>query len=371
MRSAEVVIVGAGIVGAAAAFALAQRGVTDVVILEQEDMPNRHSSGRNASYYLPMYDTPCFSALAQASMPFLVAPPIGFSDAPLFERRGALIAATEVDDGALAAEIEEARSLGIPVETLSPQEARQLIPILKTDWFVSAAFYPGAGPIDVHALSMGYLAAARRAGIRLLANERVLGFRVENGRVHGIETTSGPLSCRTVVNAAGAWAGHVGRLAGARPIAFVPRRRHIVSLPLGPDQGQQTWPFFRCPSLPLYMKPEGTQLLASRMDATADDPGDCISDDLEIATVADAVAAHTTLPVRRVTRAWAGHRTFASDGDPVVGPDPCLQGFIWAAGLGGAGVMSSPLVGRLVAEAVTGAPVQDDFAAVSPSRAGL
>jgi D-arginine dehydrogenase len=369
MRSAEVVIVGAGIIGAAAAFALAQRGVTDVAILEQEDMPNRHSSGRNASYYLPMYDTPCFSALAQASMPFFLSPPDGFTEAPMFEPRGAVIA--EIAGVQLAAEIDEARSLGIAVESLTPDEAGKLIPILKTDWFASAAYYPGAGPLDVHALSMGYLKAARRAGVRVEAHQRVLGICAEHGRVLGVETASGFLACRTVVNAAGAWAGHIGRLAGARPITLVPHRRHIVSLPLGLDLAGQTWPFFRCPSLPVYMKPEGTQLLASRMDATADEPGDCIGDDLEIAAVADAVATHTTLPVRRVTRAWAGHRTFASDDAPVIGPDPLVDGFIWAAGLGGAGVMASPVVGQLVADAITGIACNRELAAVSPSRTGL
>ena len=371
MRSAEVVIVGAGIVGAAAAYALALRGVTDVVILEQEDMPNRHSSGRNASYYLPMYDTPVFSALAQASMPFFRSPPDGFAEAPLLEPRGAVIAATETDRDGLAAEIDEARRLGISVEALSPEEAGELVPILRTDWFATAAFYPEAGPLDVHALSMGFLGGARRAGVRLLTNERLFRIETEGGRVTGVETGSGSLSCRIVVNAAGAWAGEVGRLAGATPIDFVPRRRHIVSLPLGPDLVQRSWPFFRCPSLPLYMKPDGGQLLASRMDEEADAPGDCMSDDLEVAAIADSVASHTTLPVRRITRSWAGHRTFAPDHAPVIGPDPMLQGFIWAAGLGGAGVMSSPTVGRLVADSVTGSPFGGAFAAVAPMRTGL
>ncbi|MGA0594573.1 NAD(P)/FAD-dependent oxidoreductase [Enterovirga sp. CN4-39] len=149
---------------------------------------------------------------------------------------------------------------------------------------------------------------------------------------------------------------------------FEPRRRHIAAIPLPATVVPYEWPFFRCPSWPFYMKPEAGQLLASLMDAELDRPGDCMSDDLRIAEIVDAVERLTTVEVRRVTRGWAGHRTFSPDDAPVIGPDPLVAGFFWAAGLGGAGVMSSPAVGELVATAITGSrqhPLQEQ---VDPAR---
>ncbi|NNM70863.1 FAD-dependent oxidoreductase [Enterovirga aerilata] len=367
-RSADVVIIGAGIVGASIAYALGRRGIGRVVLLEAEVTLNVHSTGRNASYFLPIYDTACFSALAQASLPFFESPPDGFSDAPLLSRRGAVIAALETDADALAAEIAAARSSGVEVKSLAPADVAALVPIVRTDWFAAAAHYPGAGPLDVHALSMGYLSGARRAGVELHLAERCEAIETARGRVVAVRTNAHRYVCGTVVNAAGAWAAEIAAMCGARPIAFEPRRRHIASIPLPATGRPHDWAFFRCPSLPFYMKPEPGQLLASLMDAELDEPGDCMSDDLRVAEIVDTVERLTTLEVRRVTRAWAGHRTFSPDGAPVIGPDPAIAGFVWAAGLGGAGVMSSPAVGDLVAAAVDGSragPLQEQ---VAPAR---
>ncbi|MGA0598429.1 NAD(P)/FAD-dependent oxidoreductase [Enterovirga sp. CN4-39] len=367
-RSADIVIIGAGIVGASIAYALARQGAGSVVLLEAETSLNVHSTGRNASYFLPIYDTACFSALAQASLPFFENPPEGFSDAPLLTRRGAVVAALEKDADALTAEVDSARSSGIEVQSLSPTDVAALVPILRTDWFAVAAHYPGAGPLDVHALSMGYLAGARRAGVELRLGERCEAIEISGGRAAGVKTNAHRYVCGTVVNAAGAWASEVAALCGARTIAFEPRRRHIAAIPLPATIVPYEWPFFRCPSWPFYMKPEAGQLLASLMDAEPDRPGDCMSDDLRIAEIVDAVEHLTTVEVRRVTRGWAGHRTFSPDDAPVIGPDPLVNGFFWAAGLGGAGVMSSPAVGELVATAITGSrqhPLQEQ---VDPAR---
>lgn len=354
MQKAEVVIIGSGIIGASVAYSLTARGLSDIMVLEKEDLPNRHSSGRNASYYLPMYDTDVFSSLGQASFPFFICPPDSFSDGPLFASRGAVIAATEIDEHELEQQIETARTLGIAVEMLTPSEAGELVPIVRTDWIRSAAYYPYAGPIDVHALSTGYIRAAKRRGATFKMNEEVVAIRTNGGRVVAVETRNDVVACSTIVNAAGAWAGMVGKLAGAIDIEFIPRRRHIISVKLDSEATEKNRTFFRCPSLPLYLKPERGRLLASRMDQDPDQPGDCMTDDMRVAEVADSLNIHTKVPVRHIERSWAGHRTFAADDAPVIGTDPHVRGFVWAAGLGGAGVMGAPEVGELVADAVMG-----------------
>jgi D-arginine dehydrogenase len=368
MQAADVVVIGSGILGASVAYALVSRGIRNVLVIEKEEVANRHSSGRNASYYLPMYDTDTFSALAQASFSFLKSPPDDISEEPLLVPRGAVIAATETDRETLENEISAARDLSIAVARLAPRDLQEHVPIVRTDWITSAAYYPEAGPIDVHALSMGYMRAARQGGAQFLYNQQVVAFTRSADRIASVRTTSEEIACDTVVNAAGAWAGETGMLAAAVPISFVPRRRHIISVALAPEYAGRTWAFFRCPSLPLYLKPEAGRLLASRMDEEPDSPGDCMTDDLQVAAVADAVNEYTKLSIRRIENAWAGHRTFTSDDVPVIGRDPWVQGFIWAAGLGGAGVMASPEVGELVADAICGSDERAIARIVSPTR---
>ena len=354
MERADVVIVGAGVVGAAVAYFLTELGIRDVVLLEAEDVLFRHSTGRNAAYYVPVYESPMISGLTVDSLPFLRDPPAGFSDAALLGTEGAIIAAGPQQLAEHEADLAMARELGLQVETLTPRQIVQLVPIARPEHAAAAAFYREAGPIDVNALAMGYVAGARRRGARLLLGRRVTGVVVANGRVARVRTGAGDLACGALVDAAGAWAGELAAMAGASPIPIQPTRRHMIAVKLPPEHSQARWPFFRAPSVGLYFKPEAGRLLASPMDEDPEPPGDCATDEIQIATVADALDTYTTLQVRHIERAWAGHRSFAPDRLPVLGPDPRLGGFFWAAGLGGAGVMTSPAVGHLVAASIAG-----------------
>lgn len=355
MERARIVIAGAGIVGSAVAYALSAAGERDVVVLEAEDVLNRHSSGRNASMYIPLYESGPFGALAEASVPFLRALPDGFSEHPILKPLGSILAATDEDKAALQAEAAEARRLAIPVEELDGKGVQALVPIVRPDRFSFAIHYPTSVEIDVAALSHGYVRGAKRAGVRFALDRRLTGIVRSGDRVTGVRTSQGDIACEAVVNAGGAWAGLIGREAGASPIRFDPLRRHIIVVRLdtpGAEHGR--WPFFRFPAAPLYFKNDGARLLASPMDEEADRPGDCMTNDETLAWTADLVNEYTTLAVRRIEHSWAGHRTFSADRVPVLGPDPALRGFHWAAGLGGAGVMTSPAMGRLVAARILG-----------------
>lgn len=369
MERARIVIVGAGICGAATAYFLARGGETDVVVLEAEDAFNRHSSGRSASYFVPMYETRLLARLAQLAEPFLESPPDGFTPYPLIDRRGAVVAAGESDLASFRAELATARELGIPVDEIDPASIPELIPIARPQGIAAAAFYPGAGAMDCNALSMGYVGHARRAGVRFALDRRFTGAEVRGGRVTGATTSAGRIACDILVNAAGAWAGATAALAGATPIACQPRRRHVVCVTLPPEHAQARWPFFRCPSLPLYFRPEAGQVLASAMDAEPLAPCDCPTDELRLALAADALAAHTTLRFSRIASSWAGLRVFSPDGVPLVGWDPALAGFLWVAAVGGTGIQSSPAIGQLAADLLLGRDMRDPMLAVmDPAR---
>ena len=117
MRHSAVVVVGGGILGAAVAYELAERGQRDVVVLESEPALNRHSTGRSAAYYIPMYESLAYASLAKASLPFLKNPPAGFSDRAIFSQDGALIAAIEGHAAGIKSEMAQAQSLGIEVRS--------------------------------------------------------------------------------------------------------------------------------------------------------------------------------------------------------------------------------------------------------------
>jgi D-arginine dehydrogenase len=369
---ARIVIVGAGICGAATAYFLACAGETDIVVLETEDAYNRHSSGRSASYFVPMYETWLQAHLARLAEPFLQSPPAGFTPYPLLDRRGAIIATNEANLPTFRTELATARALGIPVEEIDPARIPELIPIARPQGMAAAALYPGAGAIDCNALSMGYIGHAKGAGVTFALDRRFTGAEVQGDKVIGARTDAGPIDCDIIVNAAGAWAGQVAALAGATPIACQPKRRHVICVTLPPEFGQARWPFFRCPSIPLYFRPEAGQVLASAMDAEPCEPCDCPTDELQIAFAADALVTNTTLRFARIESSWAGLRVFAPDGVPLVGWDLLLHGFMWVACVGGTGMQSSPAIGRLVADLLLARGADDpSLPQMDPARFAL
>lgn len=379
MRKRHVVIVGAGICGAATAYFLSRRTspsqTFEVSVLEAEDTFNVHSSGRSASYFVPMYETWLLARLAREAEPFLQSPPDGFADHPLIDRRGAVLGADAAHAASHDEEVRMARELDLEVQELDPSGVQDLIPVLRPGELgdpkrlVRAAAYAAAGALDTHALSMGYIAQSRRAGVKFHLGQRLRELRWSAGRICGVETDQGSYPCDVLVNAAGAWAGEVAALAQASAAVVDPRRRHVIGVELPAQFKGARWPFFRCPSWPLYFRPEAGQILASAMDADPVPPSDCPTDDLQVAVTAQALSDHTTLEFRRLATSWAGLRVYSADGVPLVGWDAQREDFLWVACTGGVGMQSSPAVGALAARYLAGEHPQDELARrLDPAR---
>jgi D-arginine dehydrogenase len=372
MRSTGVVVIGGGILGTAVAYELAKRGQRDVVVLESEPALNRHSTGRSAAYYIPMYESLAYASLARTSLPFLKNPPPGFSDNPIFSQDGALIAAIEGHAAAIKAEMAQAQSLGIEVRSVGAHEMRQLVPVARPELIEAAAYYPEAGEIDVAALAQAYVRNAEHLGVKFSLSDRFSGLKLDREKIVGVISTSGETSCEFVVNAAGAWATETATLANASALPLLVLRRHLLRMRLPAQWQRASWPFFRCPSLPLYYKPSGGELLFSPMDAEPDQPRDCSTDPSRIAAAIAALTSYTTLTANPDdVEAVAGHRVFGEDHGPIVGEDPARPRFYWAAALGGSGIMAAPAVADAVASAILGqTPPLIDTAAIAPARFG-
>jgi len=371
-RTFEVIIVGAGIAGASLAYFLAQRGLGNVLVLEREEQPGQHATGRSASVLSSLEPAAPVLRLKCLGGRFLRSPPPGFSEHPLHSPTGILT--LEAAGARRAAAAREHAALlhahGVKVLPLSAEEARALVPVLETSAFAGGVLCPEDGHIDVHELLWSYLRHARRRGAQLRCGEEVTGFRSEAGRCRGVRTRRAEYRARVVVNAAGAWAGPLAEAAGAAPVGLTPRRRTMVQF-ASPD-GIRTagWPMVVHEPLGLYFKPESGGVLASPMDEDPQLPCDARPDEMSIALAMERLdrLAPALVP-RSLQRTWAGLRTFAGDGVFVVGEDPRLKGFFWLAGLGGAGIETSPAVGALAADLLLdGRTARFDASLLAPER---
>ncbi|MDG4766022.1 FAD-dependent oxidoreductase [Solwaraspora sp. WMMD406] len=365
----DFMVIGGGIAGASAGFHLSSRGT--VLVIEMAAHPGTHSTGRSAALYSPYYGNPVVRALTRASRDFLARPPAGFTEHPLLTPRGVLALCPPGAEEQFTATLAEGQTATVPAREIDPVEAAALCPAVRPGWYTRAMLKPDTWDIDVDSLHQGMLRRIRAAGGTVLRDARVDSIRPE-GDGWRIHTRDGSHRAPVVVDAAGAWADQVAVAAGAAPVGCVPLRRTACVVDVPADLRPQGWPMVTDVTATFYLKPESGGLLISPMDAQPDPPGDARPDDLDVALGIARVEAATTVPIRRVRHAWAGHRTATADDTPVVGVDPCLDGFVWLAGLSGYGVQTAPALGQLVAAAVGGVPATGELAtvaaALSPAR---
>ena len=243
---------------------------------------------------------------------------------------------------------------------IAPAEALARVPILRPEAVVAAMLEPDAMDLDVHGLHNGFLAGARRRGTQVLCNAHVED--IEHGSDGWtLRTTIGAVSAAILINAAGAWADEVARLAGIEPLGLVPKKRTAFLVPLPHDTDAHAWPLVDDVGESFYFKHDAGQIFVSPADATPSAPADVFADEIDIAIGAERLQEATTLTIRRVSRSWAGLRTFAPDNAPVVGPDPDVPDFIWLAGQGGTGVKTAPALSRACASLMENGRLPDDL----------
>lgn len=367
----DVLVIGAGIAGASIAAHLAEH--RSVALLEAETQVGYHSTGRSAALFSEIYGGALVRALSRGSRDFFYSPPTGFSAEALVKPRGSLFIATKAQRARLKA------FAGLPdvaaaVRQVSADEAIRLCPILRPELIAEGAYEAEAADIDVDALHQGYLRKLRTNNGILLTEHRVTALRREGDRwvvMAGDER----LTAAVVVNAAGAWADHVGALAGASPIGLEPRRRTALLVEPPTGVAVDAWPMVIDIEEKFYIKPDAGLLLLSPADETPVEPSDVRPDEWDIAVAVDRVEAATTLQVRRIKSSWAGLRSFVPDREPVAGYDLRVPGFFWLAAQGGYGIQTAPAMAAAACATVLSEPLPEvlqaqgiSSAALSPSR---
>ena len=367
-------IIGGGIAGAATAYFLAKSGETDVTLLEREDLLGTHSTGRNAAILRTWTPDPVLTRIALDSARFLNAPPDDFSEHPLVDACGLLIA-TKLSSAEISAVYREIPTEQIPAAIeVSPSAARKIAPHFEPREG-RLIHFPAEGRLDIAALLDGFVNGARRAGARIETGARVARIATDPARATGVTLDDGrEFACERVVIAAGGWAAQLGKQAGS-PVRFRPTRRHLCVTGVDPSIDPR-WPTVWTDAEGFYARPESGGLLLCACDQT-----DVAERELDQAPPAEArvlesIAEKTYRLLPRFAEAeaahfWSGVRTLSVDGRFAVGPDPEVAGLHWVAGLGGHGMTSSAAIGEFASRSILDHCTSDDaelIDALAPSR---
>lgn len=366
-------IVGAGIAGASLAYRLAPYGT--VLLLEQESQPGYHATGRSAAMFMTSYGTPAVRALTRASRAFYERPPSGFAEHPLLTPRGVIYLAGPEDQARLDETFDSLSATAPDVTRIGAAEILHRVPVLKPQKVLGGILEADAMDIDVHALHQGFLREMRRLGGTLATDARIVSGQRRNGLWQLTLADGQIVRARNVVNAAGAWADEVAKACGVVPVGLEPRRRAAFTFQGPTDLDFDDWPVVCGIHEDYYFKPDAGQLLGSPSNADPTVPHDVAPEELDIATGIFHIEEVSCLTIRRPRHAWAGLRSFVSDGDLVIGWDGLCDGFFWLAGQGGYGIQTAAAVSEMAAALLLRQAVPDrllihgvDPAAVNPAR---
>ena len=338
--SYDIAIIGAGMAGASLAAEIGANA--RVLLIEAEEVPGYHATGRSAAFWSETYGGPGIQPLTTASGESLRAG--GFLD-PL----GSLHIGRASENAEAEAFLAAFSGSGVP---LVPVDPRDHVHGLRTGWTIGI-MEPTCAYIDVAGLHTDALSRARRTGAELVLGAALTGASRRHDRWR-IETTAGVYEAAVLVNAAGAWADRVARLAGASPLNIQPYRRTMVQLKTDPSPA---------PGVPhvvhiggdFYFKPEaGGRLWLSPHDETPSDPADVQPEELDVAIAIDRFEQAVDWRVAQLERKWAGLRSFAPDRLPVYGFAADAPGFFWFAGQGGFGIPTAPAAAMIGAALVLG-----------------
>jgi sarcosine oxidase subunit beta len=357
---APVVIIGAGCIGASIAYHLGRRGVKGVLVLEREPFAGAGSTSKAAGGIRAQFSTPISVRISQLSVQHFQRFAAEMGTDPVFFPVGYLfLLADEPRWQAFQRQAEMQRSLGLPVRTLTPQQALELVPQLQVDDLLGATYCSTDGLGNPHEVTQAYVARARELGARFEFTRPATGIVTDGTRVTGVRTATGVIDTPCVVNAAGPHAAEIARWAGVE-LPVVPVRRHCFTT------GPLPWVRDDLPMIVdmhsgVYMHREsgGMLLGLARPD---EPPGFNLGVDWDFLpqVVEPAIARVPALESAEITNGWSGLYETTPDHNAVLGPPTGVTGLMLANGFSGHGFMQAPGVGQLIAEwIVDGQPSLD------------
>ena len=355
MRTAEVVIIGGGIVGSSIAYHLTAGACKNVLVIERESSQGKGSTGKSMGGVRAQFSTPVNIQMSLYSIPFYAAFDQSLGYPCGYRAQGYLFCATSDQHmGYLRTNHATQVRLGLTTARLiSADDIRGIFSQLRSDDIVGGAFCSTDGFVDPYSAMNGFTAWASQHGAELWKNTEVTGIQRDERGITGVETSRGAVRTRKVVNCAGAWASGIAKMAGI-DLPVTPLRRMLV--PTEPfDQFPHTAPMIIDMSNGFHFRPEGLGFLLAWNDPE-ETPG--YKTDFDPAFVekiltlaANRVPVFENLAVNP-KRAWAGLYEMTPDHHPIIGPVPEVPGFFLANGFSGHGVMHAPATGKILSDLI-------------------
>ncbi len=352
----DIAVIGAGMAGASIAAELSLHA--RVLLLEGEDAPGYHATGRSAAFWEECYGGPGVVPLTRASGAYL-------GEHGFLTPRGALYIGRAEDRAAMDAFRESYEGTGVRINRLAGPALGGLVPHIRPEW-TEALHQPACADIDVAGLHQHYLAMARRGGVEIATRARVTGLARDSGAWTITGERGESWRAATIVNAAGAWADEIARLAGVPPVGIAPFRRTVAVLRVDPPAPADL-PLVLDIGGGFYFKPDAGRLWLSPHDEVPSEPCDAAPEELDVAVAIDRFQQVTDWKIAAVERRWAGLRSFAPDRMPVYGLDRQAEGFFWFAGQGGFGIQTAPAAARLGAQLLLEMPADAMTSAIDPA----
>jgi sarcosine oxidase subunit beta len=354
-KTAAVVVIGGGINGCTTAYALAKRGVKNVVLVEKGHIASG-PTGRSSGIVRQHYSHETLAAMARDSLKVWQNFEREIGGDAGFVQSGVVFAVGPQDVESIRATVAMHQRIGIDAHILSLADMKALDPQLSTDGLSCAAYEPGGGYADPALAAASYADAAQRLGVEIMRKTTVTGLRVEQGRMAGVTTSAGEISSPVVINVAGVWGGHIAAMAGATiPIKA---SRHPVVLVRRPTSWRNPTPVWADLLTGWYFKPErNTGIMVGSLADTSDD----VDPDNHATTPTFAeieeysAGALTRFPILEEGAAqggWAGLYDVTPDWQPVIDRIPHVEGFYCVVGMSGHGFKIAPAIGQSVAELV-------------------
>jgi len=362
-KTADVVIIGGGCMGASVAYYLARNNVTDVVLVERELMLGMGSTGRNAGGVRHQFSSEANVRLSIESIRLFenFKEEVGYEID--FHQDGYLFLLSGQEElSVFRRNVEMQRSLGVKVDLLSPDEAARLAPGLGVEGIIGATFCARDGIADPNGVTVGFAKAAQSLGVEICRETEVIAIKTEGDRIFEVETNRGIISTRAVINAAGPYARSIGEMVGI-DVPVLPYRRHIFIT----EQIKLAVPATRILVIDFettfYFHREGAGILFGMSDP--DEPSSydtTVSWEFLEKVTQVAVKRLPSLAEAGIAHAWAGLYEITPDAMPIIGPAHELEGFFMITGFSGHGFQHSPAAGRILADIIVrGAPVNFDI----------
>lgn len=355
MQTADVVIIGGGIVGSSIAYHLTAAGCKNVLVVERETHQGKGSTGKSMGGVRAQFATSVNIQMSLYSIPFYASFEETLGHPSGYRAQGYLfIATSDTHLKYLSTNQEQQKSLGLKsVEMLTAAEITRMFPQLRSDDIVGGSFCSTDGFVDPYSSMVGFMSWTSERGAHLWRDTTVTAIRLENAAITGVETSRGPVATRTVVNAAGPWAAEVAKLAGI-DLPVEPLRRMLV--PTEPfDSFPRNAPMIIDMSNGFHFRPEGLGFLLAWNDPE-ETPGyktdfDPAFIEKILTRAANRVPSFENLAVNP-KRAWAGLYEMTPDHHPILGPVLGISGLFLANGFSGHGVMHAPATGKILSDLI-------------------